>query len=446
MPSVALPSIARRATSVRVYDPTADSVSVLSGDTWPATPARVAGGYAVYNNKMYLFGGFSYQGGGTGQGQVFTDTWRFDPTQPSGQKWTQIANGNLNLGRAFIASAVVDGKLYAIGGDTYTPGNPGTLVPVTNVEMMDLTQQNPVWVNKASLPTARGDMGAWGYDSGTGYEISGQVAVAGGHYSTPDSVGYLYNPGTDSWNAFPSMVNATRNYGYTQLNGFLYAMGGYDYTNNMPSGANFNQRYDASGPATATPTGTPPTATRTSTTGPSTNTPTITPTVCSSNYVVATATGTIVAGTTDTGNHCDDCLTTITLPFSYQLYDQTYTQAQVSSNGQLDFGTGDAAFSNTCLPDTVADYAIFPHWDDLYTINSGYGIFTSVSGSSPNRIFNIEWRAQYFPGSGTANFELRLYEGQSRFDVMYGTLSDGGTGATVGVQRDAGQLHPVLMQ
>ena len=153
-----------------------------------------------------------------------------------------MPNGNLNLGRAFIASAVVDGKLYAIGGDTYTPGNPGTLVPVTNVEMMDLTQANPVWVNKASLPTARGDMGAWGYDSGTGYEISGQVAVAGGHYSTPDNVGYLYNPSTDSWNAFPSMVNATRNYGYTELNGFLYAMGGYDYANSMPSGANFNQR------------------------------------------------------------------------------------------------------------------------------------------------------------------------------------------------------------
>jgi len=93
----------QESNSVRVYDPTADSVSVLSGDAWPASPARIAGGYAVYNNKMYLFGGFSYQGGPTGKGQVFTDTWRFDPTQPSGQKWTQMANGNLNLGRAFIA-------------------------------------------------------------------------------------------------------------------------------------------------------------------------------------------------------------------------------------------------------------------------------------------------------------------------------------------------------
>ena len=80
---------------------------------------------------------------------------------------------------------------------------------------------------------------------------------------------------------------------------------------------------------------------------------------------------------------------------------------------------------------------IFPYWDDLYLVNSGFGIFTSISGTAPNRIFNIEWRAQYFPGSGSANFELRLYEGQSsRFDVIYGAVSGGANSATAGVQRD----------
>src|SRR5439155_5616858 len=67
---------------------------------------------------------------------------------------------------------------------------------------------------------------------------------------------------------------------------------------------------------------------------------------------------------------------------------------------------------------------------------SGFGIFTSISGTAPNRIFNIEWRSQYFPGSGSANFELRLYEGQLRFDVIYGTVSNSNTSATAGVQRD----------
>src|SRR4030095_8720139 len=51
-------------------------------------------------------------------------------------------------------------------------------------------------------------------------------------------------------------------------------------------------------------------------------------------------------------------------------------------------------------------------------------------------IFNIEWRAQYFPGGGSANFEVRLYEGQSRFDIIYGTLTNGNTSATAGVQKN----------
>ena len=72
----------------------------------------------------------------------------------------------------------------------------------------------------------------------------------------------------------------------------------------------------------------------------------------------------------------------------------------------------------------------------VFGATAGFGIFTSISGTAPNRIFNIEWRAQYFPGSGSANFELRLYEGQTRFDVIYGTVTNGNTSATAGVQKN----------
>ena len=42
-------------------------------------------------------------------------------------------------------------------------------------------------------------------------------------------------------------------------------------------------------------------------------------------------------GTVDTGNHTDDGTTFISLPFTYQLYDQTYTGVNLSSNGNLQF-------------------------------------------------------------------------------------------------------------
>jgi hypothetical protein len=166
-----------------------------------------------------------------------------------------------------------------------------------------------------------------------------------------------------------------------------------------------------------------------------TPTPTPTPIPCAGLTIVQIG-GSIVPGTTDIGNHGDDTVTTVALPFPFTLYGQTFTSVNLSSNGNAQFMTTDTTFTNTCLPWSQHDYTIFPYWDDLYLVNSGFGIFTSIGGSAPNRIFNIEWRAQYFPGSGNANFELRLYEGQTRFDVIYGTVSGGNTSATAGVQRD----------
>ena len=165
-------------------------------------------------------------------------------------------------------------------------------------------------------------------------------------------------------------------------------------------------------------------------------------------YVIDQIGGSIVPGDTDTNNHGDDQVTTIALPFSYTLYDQTFNSINLSSNGNAQFTTTDTAFTNVCLPWASHNYTIFPYWDDQRTDNLGWagcagypggtcGIYTSVTGSTPNRIFNIEWRAVYFADTTLqANHELRLYEGQSRFDVIYGTVANGNTSATAGVQKD----------
>src|SRR5215472_18271585 len=144
----------------------------------------------------------------------------------------------------------------------------------------------------------------------------------------------------------------------------------------------------------------------------------------SPDYTVTTSSGaSIVPGTSDTGNHCDDCVTGIALPFPVSLYDQVFTTVNIGSNGTLQFGSSSAAYSNVCLPTGGFGYTIFPFWDDLYTADagSGEGVFTSVSGSAPQRIFNIEWRTQYCCNAGPPinDFEVRLYERQPRFDIIY---------------------------
>ena len=159
-------------------------------------------------------------------------------------------------------------------------------------------------------------------------------------------------------------------------------------------------------------------------------------------YLISQTSGaSIVAGVTDTGNHADDGVTTINLPFGYTFYGQTFSNVTLSSNGNLQFGSSSTAYANACLPQGGVNNAIFAFWEDLRTDCSNNGIYTSTSGTAPNRIFNIEWRASYYNAScagATANFEVRLYEGQTRFDIIYGNLNGNGSSATVGVQKDTG--------
>ena len=100
------------------------------------------------------------------------------------------------------------------------------------------------------------------------------------------------------------------------------------------------------------------------------------------------------------------------------------------------------------LPDNLWDMAIFPYQDDLRTdAQSGCssfpggtcGIFTSTTGTAPNRQFNVEWRAVHFADvTTTANFSVVFYENSSSFfDVIYGATSDSGLDETSGVQASA---------
>lgn len=173
-----------------------------------------------------------------------------------------------------------------------------------------------------------------------------------------------------------------------------------------------------------------------------TPTPTCTP---GPPYVYGTSSGTLDPGSVDTGDHCDDCVVTMTLPFPVLLYGGSYNGAAAGANGTLQFSSQSQAFMNTCLPNVSLSDTLFPYWDDLRTDGAAgaAGIFTSVTGTSPTRTFNIEWRAclrvSAAPcASVDTHFEVRLHESSPTFDFVYGQLAQGGSGATVGVQRSTG--------
>jgi hypothetical protein len=146
-------------------------------------------------------------------------------------------------------------------------------------------------------------------------------------------------------------------------------------------------------------------------------------------------------------------VTPVTLPFPVTLYGNTTNIVALDSNGTAQFVTADSQFTSTCLPWASHDFTIFPFWTDQATFQvsagsgcsafpTGCGIFTSTTGTAPNRQFHIEWRTTMFnAGDNHFNYELRLFEGSSTFEIVYGNMVKVANGAQLqvaGVQGNSG--------
>jgi len=418
----------------------------IATDTW--TPLASIPGTDHYGSASGAFNGKVFvAGGSTGfvntvsVYDVATNTWSAGTSAPN----DFLLAGYQQVGQF----------LYVIGGFEASGPNAANAAQLSSVLnrglqrqprvpdannttslRLDMSSAPGVWSTGPAWTQARADFGL-AYDAGTGklYALGGDTTGGGFFDSTNlvDELSVATWP-AGSWVASPPnliLPNRQANQAGFYGSGQIWSVGGL-VGQTFQFLSEVQHRSNGSGPC-GTPTATPtasPTATPTAAGSP---TPTCPP---GNQYTIGQIGGSIVPGTTDTGNHGDDQVVTVALPFSYTLYDQSFSSINLSSNGNAQFTTMDTTFTNTCLPWTTHNYSIFPYWDDLYLVNSGFGIFTSISGTAPNRIFNIEWRAQYFPGSGNAGFELRLYEGQTRFDVIYGTVDNGNTSATAGVQKD----------
>src|SRR5207237_10773770 len=98
------------------------------------------------------------------------------------------------------------------------------------------------------------------------------------------------------------------------------------------------------------------------------------------------------------------------------------------------FVSNSPTFYSNCLPGAGLDFAIFLLWADLATVQittgngcqafpSGCGIFTSTTGTAPNRQLHIEWRAtMYNAGNNHYDCQLRLFKGSSTFEVLFVTM------------------------
>jgi len=153
------------------------------------------------------------------------------------------------------------------------------------------------------------------------------------------------------------------------------------------------------------------------------------------NYNLTSSTGTYVPGVDDIGNHGDEVRTSVTFPFPFTIYGTTFTSGFVGSNGQIEFGQNTGGFNFT-LPNASFGILLCIFQKDQ-TTTAPRGIFTTTTGTAPNRIFIVEWRNQQFADGLFSNYEVKFFEGSDTFEFLYTTSTSTAT-ACIGIQSAAG--------
>ncbi len=151
----------------------------------------------------------------------------------------------------------------------------------------------------------------------------------------------------------------------------------------------------------------------------------------------------LTSGTTFTG---DDVQKKLNLPFKFKYDNFEYDKVQISTNGWVEFGTGQdgtlrglstasqigniGANQNGSLASTARPTKVLgPWWEDLNADANGKVRYTTL-GTAPNRIFVCQWehvRAYYDASTTTTrvNFQVRLYEGSNKIEYCYGNVEAG---------------------
>jgi N-acetylneuraminic acid mutarotase len=195
-------------STVEVYDTVTDNWDTTKASMPTARWLSGTTNTAVVG-KIYAIGGLiTFPGDGISTVEVYdtvTDTWDTKAPMPTA--------------RSHLATCVLDGKIYAIGGSI---GSSSSWPGLPTVEMYDPVTDT--WTTKAPMPTAR-----WGLCASS---VNGKIYAIGGTAGAPTYGGLSkveeYDPVTDTWTTKASMTTPRLDLTGVELFGKIYAIGGID--------------------------------------------------------------------------------------------------------------------------------------------------------------------------------------------------------------------------
>jgi N-acetylneuraminic acid mutarotase len=211
-----------------MYDPVTDTWDMTK--TAPLTPRGIDGA-GVIDGKLYVVGGCrGFPPTGPDCSAGITNV--LEVYNPGTDTWTTLTP--MPTPRGGLTAAVIDGKLYVVGG---FPQCPPCTPQFGVLEVYDPT--NDTWETRAPMPTPR---------EGAGVAVrDGKLYVVGG-FVRPDfvTIGTLevYDPETDTWVTKAPMPTDRYYLAVGVMNGRLYAAGGYSWT--LSENVSTMEEYDPS--------------------------------------------------------------------------------------------------------------------------------------------------------------------------------------------------------
>jgi N-acetylneuraminic acid mutarotase len=194
-------------------------------DSWhddlpPLPAARSSGGFVKVGRTLHYFSGVSsgHPGGSQAWFQEEDDHWAL--SLDGGTAWQPLAP--LPEPRSHLAAAVVDGMIYAIGGQLEEGAH---AVPLTHVHRYD--PAGDAWSEVAPLPATLSHMIA------STFEMGGRIIVLGGEreHGAPVAENLAYDPGSDTWSNLTPFPALRRSGVAGAIDGTIYyATGGGHFT------------------------------------------------------------------------------------------------------------------------------------------------------------------------------------------------------------------------
>jgi N-acetylneuraminic acid mutarotase len=216
-------------------------------DTWkalaPLPSKRGAGGAAVVNGKLYVIGGASILPGSSDPAIRFDGQQR-DQAVATNEEYDPRANtwksrAPMPTARNHFLTAALDGRIYAIGGRL------GSTF-ITRASNTDVTEEYDVsqdlWRTKAPMPTARSGVAGGVYN--------GKIYVAGGEFQNDKIMAAFrafeaYDPVTNSWDGgLPRMRIPRHGFAGAVIGDQFHVVAGGIQTAGIPGAAVYTDTHD----------------------------------------------------------------------------------------------------------------------------------------------------------------------------------------------------------